>query len=170
MHIPPYYKRPSWQRFLAGVAIGTIIGYIIFIYMFGELQEKWIEENLALRGDLQDLRQSYENLRKNHEALDQQTKKGLQVGEINIEFLNLEELNIDSDRIMIQQLEDAVRTEASHAIGKSVDEIINSIDLLISTIENKTINIDDFRFQAEVRRIIVTETVYLSIELKMAES
>ncbi len=49
MHIPPYYKRPSFQRFFAGICIGTIIGYLIFIYMFGELQEKWIEENLALR-------------------------------------------------------------------------------------------------------------------------
>ncbi|QGH35306.1 hypothetical protein GI584_15155 [Gracilibacillus salitolerans] len=168
MHIPPYHKRPSWQRFLAGVAIGTIIGYIIFIYMFGELQEKWIEENLALRGDLQDLNQSYENLRKNHETLDQQTKEGLQVSEINIEFLNLKELNIDTDRIMIQQLEEAVRTEAAHAVGKSIDEIADSIDLLIATIENKTINIDDFRFQAEIERIIVSETLYLSIQLKIA--
>ncbi len=168
MHIPPYHKRPSWQRFLAGVAIGTIIGYIIFIYMFGELQEKWIEENLALRGDLQDLNQSYENLRKNHETLDQQTKEGMQVSEINIEFLNLKELNIDTDRIMIQQLEEAVRTEAAHAVGKSIDEIADSIDLLIATIENKTINIDDFRFQAEIERIIVSETLYLSIQLKIA--
>ncbi|MGP4041599.1 sporulation membrane protein YtrI [Gracilibacillus sp. D59] len=170
MHIPPYHKRPSWQRFLAGVAIGTIIGYIIFIYMFGELQEKWIEENLALRGDLQDLKLDYENLRKNHEALDQQTKKGLQVTEINIEFLNLEELNIESDRIMIRQLEEAIRKEAAHAVGKSVDDIVGSIDLLLGTIENKTINIDDFRFQAEVKRIIISETLYLSIKLKMAES
>ncbi|SFM08067.1 hypothetical protein SAMN04487943_107180 [Gracilibacillus orientalis] len=170
MHIPPYHKRPSWQRFLAGVAIGTIIGYIIFIYMFGELQEKWIEENLALRGDLQNLNQSYENLRKNHETLDQQTKKGLQVKEINIEFLNLKELNIDNDRIMIQQLEEAVRTEAAHAVGKNINDMADSIDLLIATIENKTINIDDFKFQAEIQRIIVSETLYLSIQLKMADS
>lgn len=170
MHIPPYHKRPSWQRFLAGVSLGTIIGYIIFIYMFGQLQEKWIEENLALRSELQDLKQTYENLRKNHEALDQQTKEGIQVAELNIELLNLEELRLENDRIMIHQLEEAIRTEAAHAIGRSVDEIASSVDLLISTIENKTINIDDFKFQAEVKRIIVYETIHLSIELKTAES
>ncbi|MDX8046705.1 hypothetical protein SH601_12000 [Gracilibacillus sp. S3-1-1] len=169
MHIPPYHKRPEWQRFLAGVASGTIIGYLIFIYMFGQLQENWIEENITLRGELQDLKQTYENLQQNHEALDEQAKKGIQVSEISIDLLNLEELHLENDRIMIHQLEEAIRAEATEAIGKSVDELANSVGLLISTIENKTINIDDFRFQAEVKRIIISETIQLAIELKKAE-
>ncbi|WP_058307112.1 sporulation membrane protein YtrI [Gracilibacillus massiliensis] len=167
MHIPPYYKRPALQRFLAGICIGTIIGYLIFIYMFGELQEKWIEENLALRSKLQDLTQTYETLLENHQALDEQSKEGLQVNEIKINFLNLKELKLENDRLMIHELEEAIRTEANHAVGKNVEDIANSIDLLISTIENKTINIDDFRYQAEVSRVIVNETLQLSIRLKI---
>ncbi|GAE92978.1 hypothetical protein JCM21714_2007 [Gracilibacillus boraciitolerans JCM 21714] len=167
MHIPPYYKRPAMQRFLAGVCLGTIVGYILFIYMFGELQEKWIEENLTLRAELQELNQTYETLVKSHKELDEQTKDGLVVNEIEIEFLNLRELKLETDRLMVHKLEEAIRTEANHAIGKKVIDIANSIDLLINTIENKTINIDDFRYHAEVSRIIVNEKVKFSIKLKI---
>ncbi|UOQ86280.1 sporulation membrane protein YtrI [Gracilibacillus salinarum] len=168
MHIPPYYKRPGWQRFLAGICIGTIVGYFVFIYMFGELQQKWIEEKLAMQSELQDLQHSYDTLLKNHQQLDQETKNGIQIQELEIEFLNLEKVNIDNDRPMVQQLDQVLRNEASSAIGKSVDDLSNSIDLLISSIENKIINIDDFRFQATVSRVIVGETLRLSIELEKA--
>lgn len=40
MRIPPYYRRPSWQRFFAGMAIGGAISWCIFIYIFGVWQEK----------------------------------------------------------------------------------------------------------------------------------
>lgn len=167
MHIPPYYKNKAWQRFLAGILVGTLIGYYIFIFLFGQLQEDWIEENLALRGELQELQQNYETLLENHRALDQQTKEDYQIEEIKINFLNTKELKIDNDRIMLYQLEEAINEEANQAVGKNIDDIADSIDLLISAIENKTINIDDFRYQAQVEQIIVSRTLTLSIRLKI---
>ncbi|WP_066194746.1 MULTISPECIES: sporulation membrane protein YtrI [Gracilibacillus] len=169
MHIPPYYKRPAWQRFLAGVALGSIIGYFIFLYMFGSLQQQWIEEKIALRTRYQDLYQNYTTLVQNHQKLDQQTKEGVQITEIEIEFLNLEQLDLANDRLMRHQLEEAIREEAGQAIGKKVEDMTESIDFLIATVENKTIRIDDFRFQATVSRMVVSETLYLSIELTKAD-
>src|SRR5699024_10902934 len=145
------------------------IGYFIFIFMFGKLQEKWIEENMELRGKLQDLTQDYETLTENHQQLDQQAKEGLHIEEIVINFMNLKELKIENDRIMHHQLEEAIQEEAAHATGKKVDEIAQSIDLYISSIENKTINIDDFRYQAKVEQIVVSETLSLSIRLKISD-
>ncbi|GAB2569809.1 sporulation membrane protein YtrI [Gracilibacillus alcaliphilus] len=168
MHIPPYYKRPGWQRFLAGIACGTIIGYFIFLYMFGSFQERWIEENLTLRTRYQELNQNYKTLLENHRALDQQTKEGVGIKEIKIDFLNLEQLRMENDRLMIHQLEEAITLEAGQAIGKKVQDMDESIDFLIATIENKTFRIDDFQFQAEISRIIISETLYLSIELSIA--
>ena len=43
MRIPPYYRNPLWQRFFAGVIIGAIISWGLFLYMFGDLQEKQIQ-------------------------------------------------------------------------------------------------------------------------------
>ncbi|PWU69171.1 sporulation membrane protein YtrI [Gracilibacillus dipsosauri] len=169
MHIPPLYKRASWQRFLAGTAIGAIIAYMIFLFIFGELQENWIQENMALRAEYQDLNKSYETLLENHRALDQQSKEGIEIKEIDIAFTNLKELKLENDRIMVHQIEEAIREEANYAMGKSVEEIATSIDLLISTIENKTINIDDFSYQSKISRIIVMEQLQLSIELSVAD-
>ncbi|WP_163538124.1 sporulation membrane protein YtrI [Gracilibacillus sp. YIM 98692] len=168
MHIPPYYKRPAWQRFLAGACIGGLIAYFVFLFMFGQLQEKWIEENLSLRLELQDLNKSYETLLKNHKALDERSKEGIQIESIDIEFTNLKEMRIENDRPMISQLEEEIRNEAHHAIGRNVNDLADSIELFIATIENKTITIDDFSYQATIRRIIVSETLSLSIQLSAA--
>ncbi|ENH96949.1 hypothetical protein J416_08197 [Gracilibacillus halophilus YIM-C55.5] len=169
MHIPPYYKKPSWQRFFAGICVGCIIGYLVFVFMYGQLHEKWIEENLSLRSKLQDLNKSYETLLENHEELSKQRQEGIQIEEVSIDFLNLKELKLDNDRLMIHQLEEAVREEASHAVGKNIDSFSESIDLFISSIENKTIKIDDFAFEATVRRIIVSEQLQLAITLSLGD-
>ena len=55
MHFIPYYKNKNWQRFFVGLFIGAIISYFIFIYMYGQLLEKRIEENLQLRIEKQEL-------------------------------------------------------------------------------------------------------------------
>ncbi|NGP45035.1 hypothetical protein G4V62_08715 [Bacillaceae bacterium SIJ1] len=39
MHIPPYYKKPTWQQFLAGAALGALAGWIVFLFIYGEIQE-----------------------------------------------------------------------------------------------------------------------------------
>ncbi|SES07488.1 hypothetical protein SAMN04487944_11736 [Gracilibacillus ureilyticus] len=169
MHIPPLYKRPGWQRFLAGSVIGAFIAYFIFVFMYGEMQEKWIEENLALRGELLELKETHNALVENHRLLDEQAKEGIEIKEITIQFTNLETFKIEHDRIMIQQLNEAVKQEANQMIGLNLDQISNSTDLLIRAIENKTIIIDDFKFRAKVRKMIVTETLQLSIELSKGD-
>ncbi|KAB8138284.1 hypothetical protein F9U64_05700 [Gracilibacillus oryzae] len=168
MHIPPLYKRPGWQRFLAGTMIGTLIGYIIFVFMFGEMQQNLIEENFTLRGELLELKDTHQALVENHRLLDEQAKEGIKINQITIQFTNLETYKIEHDRIMIQQLTEAIKQEANQMIGKNVEEVANSTDLLIRAIENKTITIDDFKFQATVKKMIVIEELKLSIELKKA--
>ncbi|MFC4403676.1 sporulation membrane protein YtrI [Gracilibacillus xinjiangensis] len=165
MHIPPLYKRPGWQRFLAGSVIGAFIAYFIFVFMYGEMQEKWIEENLALRGELLELKETHNALVENHRILDEQAKEGIEIKEVTITFTNLKTYKIEHDRIMIQQLNEAIKQETSQMIGMNLAEVTNSTDLLIRAIENKTITIDDFKFRAKVKKMIVTETLQLSIEL-----
>ncbi|WKB36765.1 hypothetical protein QS257_07435 [Terrilactibacillus sp. S3-3] len=40
MRIPPYYRMPDWQRFLAGIVIGILIGFSFFMFLFGMAQER----------------------------------------------------------------------------------------------------------------------------------
>ncbi|KHF28836.1 Sporulation membrane protein YtrI [Anoxybacillus sp. BCO1] len=44
MRVPPYARDPGWQRFFAGAAIGAIISWIVFLQIFGILQEKQVRQ------------------------------------------------------------------------------------------------------------------------------
>nr|WP_235048659.1 hypothetical protein [Geobacillus sp. WSUCF1] len=55
MRIPPYYQYPSWQRFFAGAAIGALISWFVFLYMFGVLQEKQVRHVNELNEQIADL-------------------------------------------------------------------------------------------------------------------
>ncbi|MFC4388231.1 sporulation membrane protein YtrI [Gracilibacillus marinus] len=168
MHIPPLYKKPSWQRFLTGVALGSFIGYLLFLFMFGQMQEDWIEENLDLRKQLQELNQNYETLLENHRVLDEKANDAMEIKEIEITFTNLKILKIDTDRILIHQLDDSIRQEANQLLGKHMDEVESNLDLLIRAIENKTIAVEPYKFQANVTRVLISEKLLLAIELEKA--
>ena len=53
MRIPPYYRKPTWQQFFAGMAIGGVISWFIFFYIFGVWQEDYSKKiktkRIALR-------------------------------------------------------------------------------------------------------------------------
>ena len=40
MRIPPYYRKPAWQRFFSGMAVGAFISWFLFLYMNGVSIEK----------------------------------------------------------------------------------------------------------------------------------
>ena len=44
MRIPPYYRKPTWQHFFAGMAIGGVISWFIFLYIFGVWQEDYSKQ------------------------------------------------------------------------------------------------------------------------------
>lgn len=60
MHIPPYYKKESWQRFFIGAFFGAVIAYVIIMYMYGSMYEKLYEENVNFASQVNDLKKQNE--------------------------------------------------------------------------------------------------------------
>ncbi|MGP4064834.1 sporulation membrane protein YtrI [Oceanobacillus sp. M65] len=158
MHIPPYHKKKTWQRFFAGALVGGIIAYIIFIFMYGTMYENQLKENLELTSQVNDLKNQNEALLKDTENL----KTPVTVSVIDITIENAEEISLDS--LVVPKLEELVKDEISHITGQSVS-IVDEIDqLLISAIENKEYTIDDLRYQFTVRKLTISETVKVFLE------
>lgn len=158
MHIPPYHKKKTWQRFFAGSLVGGIIAYIIFIFMYGTMYENQLKENLELTSQVNDLKNQNEALLKDTENL----KTPVTVSVIDITIENAEEISLDS--LAVPKLEELVKDEISHITGQSVS-IVDEIDqLLISAIENKEYTIDDLRYQFTVRKLTISETVKVFLE------
>ncbi|AVQ99617.1 hypothetical protein OBCHQ24_11530 [Oceanobacillus iheyensis] len=158
MHIPPYHKKKTWQRFFAGSLVGGIIAYIIFIFMYGTMYENQLKENLELTSQVTDLKNQNEALLKDTENL----KTPVTVSVIDITIENAEEISLDS--LVVPKLEELVKEEISHITGQSVS-IVEEIDqLLISAIVNKEFTIDDIRYQFTVRMLVISETVKVFLE------
>lgn len=166
MHIPPYYKLPSWQRFIIGIVTGGVISYAIFIFMYGSMYEKLYEANLELQSKVSELQSHNDSLLQDKEDLDEKTKQQSLVERIEISIINQEELRLD--RLIIHQLDHMIKEEINHVIGKDIQTISDSDLLLISTIENKEFSIDDFTYFFEVRRLIISDTVKLILYAKIS--
>ncbi|WP_186578390.1 sporulation membrane protein YtrI [Aquibacillus kalidii] len=173
MHIPPYYKKESWQRFFAGTFFGGIIAFIVFIYMYGQLYENWVEENINLRARVNELETNNKVLEENKKEADKQSQQQLSIDEITISIQNLKELKLEKDSLMKHQLEQAIKEEIIHIIGQDVQSVADNYQLLISTIENKTYKIDnlsEFTYSATVNRLFLTPSfVQIHVELSISK-
>ncbi|MEQ6388678.1 hypothetical protein RZN22_05055 [Bacillaceae bacterium S4-13-58] len=163
MQIPPLYKKQNWQYFIIGLILGGFLGYGVFLYMYGELTERWIEENLSLQSQVRDLEKKLEVESENKEELSKKSQQKITVQEIEIELLNAEELRLD--RLSVRLLTDAVKDEASDVLGKEIQSVSNNRTLLKRSIENKTYKIDSFAYGVKIEHLTISQTVYLSLKI-----
>ncbi|QKY69670.1 sporulation membrane protein YtrI [Lentibacillus sp. CBA3610] len=166
MHIPPYHKKPSFQRFLVGMFIGAVIAYFVFVYMHGSMYGQLLEENRDLKSEVTELNNQNEALLEDNEDLDEQSKEPIKVEAIEITIINEEDL---PDRLIIHDLEELMKEEIEHIIGQDLSIISESDGLLTATLENKVFTVDDFEFQFTVEKLYLTPTVKISVEANMAD-
>ncbi|WP_164216769.1 sporulation membrane protein YtrI [Virgibacillus sp. YIM 98842] len=165
MHIPPFYKKPTWQRFFAGTLIGGILAYGVFLYMYGSMFEEMLAQNRAFQAEINDLENQNEALIQDMEELSDNSEKILRVETIEVTIANSEQLGLD--RLLIHDLEEMVKQEVDHIIGQDLSVIGQSDMLLESTIKNKDYIIDDFHYKLEVKLLTIWETVRITVEATM---
>lgn len=160
MHIPPYHKKSSWQRFFFGAFIGGVIAYILLLYMYGAMYESLLEENLELNMMVTDLQSQ------NDALLSESSKRDAppMIQEIEILFVN--ENSIKSDKLLLSQLQAVIKKEIEHLIGTEVKIVSASEDLLVSAIENKSFKIDNINYRFTVFSLTITEKLRLRLEIE----
>ncbi|MDQ0220072.1 sporulation protein [Peribacillus cavernae] len=163
MRVPPYYREPGWQRFFAGVAIGGIIGWLVFLYMFGILQEKQIQKisnQKEVIGDLMDRNEIWEE---DYEKLNEEAERKLKVQEVQVAILNGSRYRLD--HLSIAEAEDAIHDDFASLIAKDVETIYNGKALLKKSIENKVIEINKKRYKLEVAEILFYTNMNIEVRL-----
>ncbi|GEL76860.1 sporulation membrane protein YtrI [Tenuibacillus multivorans] len=168
MHIPPYYKRPSWQAFFIGILVGVVIGYLFFLYVYGEHTERWIEENLTLRQEIKELEQDVELLRQDKDDINMERERRLTIQDVEVEFTNIEDLNLD--RFTVIRLTDLVEDEVGTVAGRNIESVSDQRELLIRTIENKTFRVNDIQYQVKVDQLIIGPTLTVTLEISLQGS
>jgi len=161
MHIPPYHKRKSWQRFFVGLFCGGFIAYFILIYMYGAMYEELLEENFQFNEAMNDLKKQNEVLLQDQTDLN----APLTVNEIEIIIDNPEAVKLDS--LLVSQLKGLIKQEIGHLIGVEVNTISESNQLLISAVENKNFKVDETTYQFTISMLIIHSTLKLTVETRL---
>ncbi len=163
MRIPPYYRLPSWQRFFAGMAIGGIISWFIFLYIFGEWQERYSKEIRLQKDAIYELEKDKHIWQEEFKKLNKENQKKLTVQDINIKIVNSDKYKLDSFSVF--QVEDSIKEDISMMRAKDIDTVYKSSELIKKIIENKTHRVNEKRYRVEVKEMVIYTTV--SIELNI---
>lgn len=157
MHFPPYHRNKSWQYFFVGIFVGSLIGYLVLLYMYGTMYEELLSRNFQLQEEIIDLREQNDVLLESQEERSGEPT----VDEIDIIISNPELMKDDS--LIVSQLKTLIKEEISHLIGTEIEIISSSDELLISSIENKAFTLDDMTYHFTITRLTIAPKMKLVV-------
>ncbi|WP_042459666.1 sporulation membrane protein YtrI [Neobacillus dielmonensis] len=167
MRIPPYYRKPSWQRFFAGMGIGGAISWCIFLYIFGV----WQEENSKLiqtqQNEIEELKNDIKIWQADYEELNQRNLDKITVQKINIKIINGERYRLDD--LSVFQTEEAVRDDIKMVLAKDLETVAKSKELIKKIIENEPVKLNEKRYKLKVREMVIYTTLSIQLELQFDE-
>lgn len=164
MRIPPYYRRPSWQRFFAGMVIGGAISWCIFIYIFGVWQEKHTALIDKQSEEIIDLKEEKKIWQEEYKEINKRTIEQLTIQKINIKITNWEKYKLDL--LSVSEIEDSVKDDISMMIAKDIDTVYKSKELIKKIIQNKPVKLNDKRYKLKVKEMVIFTTLSIQLEIE----
>ncbi len=167
MRIPPYYQKPSWQVFSAGVLIGGVISWFIFLYIYGEWQEEYSKKITKQQTTISKLENEKLIWQEEFNKLNKVNQEKMTVQSIYIKIKNKDKY--DLDRLSVFQMEDEIKKDIGIMIAKDLDTVYNSRELIKKIIENKVMPMNEKRFKVKITEMTIFTTISIEVELMIAE-
>ncbi|NHM30583.1 sporulation membrane protein YtrI [Neobacillus terrae] len=168
MRIPPLYRSPAWQRLLAGMVIGGLISWVIFLYIFGVLQEDSKKKLEMQEETIRDLTGDIKIWQDEYKALNKKNIDLLKIQDISVRITNWENYKkYGIDSFSVFELEDAIKEDIGMMKAKDLDTVFKSRDLLKKVIENRGVKFNDKRYRLEVKEIVIYTTLSIQIHLHL---
>ncbi|RFU65988.1 sporulation membrane protein YtrI [Peribacillus glennii] len=163
MRVPQYHHVRAWLRFFSGVIIGAVISWMVFLFMYGVLQEKQIQKINYQQKIIKNLSDKNDIWEEDYEKLNEETEKKLKIQDLQITILNGDTYHLD--HLSIAEAEDAIRADLASLIAKDVETIYNGRSLLKKSIENKILDINKRRYRLDVAEIFFYTNMKIEVRL-----
>lgn len=163
MRIPPYYRRPPWQRFFSGAAIGGAISWCIFLYIYGSWQEQHTKLIHEQKDKIDELNKEIKIWQDEYKAANKRNIEQITVQKISVKITNWEKYGLDSFSAF--EVEDNVKEDINMMVAKDIETVYKSKDLIKKIIENKQVKINDKRYRLDVKEMIVYTTLSIQLEI-----
>lgn len=166
MRVPPYHKEPSWQLFFSGVVLGAVIGWVVFLILYGAIQERQVGDLIKAKKQLELAEDRYKILIEDNEKLKEEKDK-LKVQDIKIAILNHEKYMLGS--LTRFSITEGIKKDLNHLIAKEVKGIKDNKDLLKKTIENKSYELDEKKYFFHVEDLYIDTTIEIGLVIVKVE-
>lgn len=167
MRVPSNHRLPTWQRFFAGTAIGAIISWFVFLFIFGVIQEKHrtiIDEQKLI---IQDLENNIKIYQEEYTKLNKEAKHQMTVQSIDVHVTNGEKFLFQKFRI--KNIEEEIKEELSDLLAKDMESVYSNYKLIEKTIENKRFKFEGKEYQLEMTKLMLFTTISIELELSLSK-
>ncbi|MFC4321070.1 sporulation membrane protein YtrI [Litchfieldia salsa] len=165
MRIPPLYQRPSWQRFFAGVVVGALISWFVFLFQYGVFQEKQVKTITKQQDRITNLEQHLDTLMENNTKLNEENKSKLKIQDFKVEIVDHKKYNLAP--LTLHNLTDEVVKDLNHLIAMDVESLSKNKELLRKAIENKHYPADDKIYKLKIYAVYFDTTLELSLKIEL---
>ncbi|WP_347549314.1 sporulation membrane protein YtrI [Pseudalkalibacillus hwajinpoensis] len=168
MRVPPIYSRKGWQRFLAGLSVGVVFGWLFFLMLFGIMYEKQITTMKEQKIEIYDLKIQNQTLlddQKNYDNKD--LEKTLLIKNIQVTFEKDKDLPLNS--LTRHELKKDIQAELNDLLNKDLGSVSRTRSFIIHSLENKTLIIDDIKYGFEVKQFVLWTSVEVVLTVQLIQ-
>lgn len=163
MRIPPFYKRPTWQRFFSGMAVGGAISWVIFLYIYGVWLEKHTYQIKIQQDEISDLKDDIKIWQQEYKEINKRNIELLTVQKINVKISNWEKYKLD--QLSVLETEEAVKKDVNSMLAKDIETVYKNKELIKKIIENKTFKLNEKRYKLHVKEIVIYTTLSINLDI-----
>ncbi|MEH7456614.1 molybdenum cofactor biosynthesis protein MoaA [Bacillus pseudomycoides] len=164
MRVPSTSTAKRWYLFLAGAAVGGVLSWFIFLYIYGVFQQ---EQASTIAEQEQIIKKQEEKLRvllEDHDKLNEENKQLLTIQEIKIKIENRDKYDLDN--LTLENITTSIHNDLQHLLTKNIQSIAKNKELLKKVIENKTYKHYDRTYRFKVDTISFDTVLEISIDIQ----
>ncbi|RFB17792.1 hypothetical protein DZB84_08040 [Bacillus sp. HNG] len=167
MRVPPYHQKPGWQRFFAGIVIGALLSWFIFLFQFGVLQDNQIRKITQQEDEIKELKKSKDILIEDVKKLNEDNKNKLKIQDFKVDFTNKKKFDISS--LNLHHIKTAVIEDLNTLIGQDIQTVSQNKELLFRTIENSVYELDDKKYRLKIHTVFFDTTLEITLNIELVK-
>lgn len=164
MRIPQNYKSPNWQRFLAGLIIGMIIGWLFFVMISGIAQERQLSKIQEQRDQIEELKNDLKTWQEDSEKKNKALEQKLTVQQVQIEINN--EQTSKLGKLEMSELKGKAKKLLTSLVKQNIEYVAANQQLVIQTVENNIFTIEKNKFRLKVQSLVIYSTVSVTVKVE----
>lgn len=167
MKIPSYTQYNEWKKFLAGMVIGAIVSWFVFLYIFGEWHEQYTTKLKKQEEEIRALTEEKKIWQADFAELNKKNKEKLTIQKIEVKITNFEKYKLDY--FSVHQMEEAVEKDIRSLLTKDIETAFLSRELIRRAIENKSFKILDKRYNLSIKEIVFYTTLTINVSIQLED-